>query len=746
MKKEKPMIIAQIMGKWIGGGVEAVVMNYYRHIDRNKIQFDFICDEDSTNIPYDEIEKLGGRVIIVPPYQHIFAYLKKLKQIFKENKYKIVHSHINALSVFPLYAAKCAGVPVRIAHSHSTSNKKEWKKTLMKNMLRPFSKVFATDYMCCSELAGRWLFGNKTYDEGKVYLLNNAIDVEKFAYNEDVRKAKRKELEIADDTFVIGHIGRFVAQKNHTFLIDIFNEVHKEKENSILLLVGQGPLENEIKEKVNRLGLSDSVKFLGQRDDVSELYQVMDLLLFPSLYEGLGMVVVEAQVSGLSCIVSTAIPKNANINDRITFMDLENKLRKWTEKVIGNLNKFNRNKIQFNDNIKEYNIKEEIKRIEKFYLKRIEKHIIRVLQIGMTDNLGGIESYLINYYRNIDKNKIQFDFINIYSNKLCFQDEMKEMGAQIYNVPNYYKHPLRYIKSVRYIINKYNYQIVHCNMNSAAMIFPLIASKLSCAKIIIAHAHNNSSDKGILKAFLHSVNKNFIPLLANEFFACSIEAAQWFFSKKIIKGTHFSIIENGIDPSKFMYDSKIREDVRNELNISRDTFVIGHVGRFVKQKNHNFLIEVFKEILELESNSLLILIGVGELQGKIKQKVDQIGIQKKVLFLNNRNDVNRIMQAMDVFVLPSLYEGLGIVLVEAQYLGLPIVASDKIPEVAKVSDNFKMISLAEEKSNWADCILKMRNMKRKENYIKQYNIHQCTDVLIKKYIERLREVDNKKRY
>ena len=372
MKRDEPIVIAQIMGKWIGGGVEAVVMNYYRHIDRNKIQFDFICDEDSTNIPYDEIEKLGGRVIIVPPYQHIGAYLKKLKQIFKENKYKIVHSHINALSVFPLYAAKCAGIPVRIAHSHSTSNKKEWKKTLMKNMLRPFSKVFATDYMSCSELAGRWLFGNKTYDDGKVYLLNNAIDVEKFAYDEDVRKAKRKELEIADDTLVIGHIGRFVAQKNHTFLIDIFNEVHKEKENSVLLLVGQGPLEYEIKEKVNRLGLSDSVKFLGQRDDVSELYQVFDVFLLPSLYEGLPVVGVEAQAAGVLCLFSDEMTKETKVLESTYFLSLENNENEWAQIMLNNIEKIKNNDILKKMCESGFEIKKESKRIEKIYIKKIE--------------------------------------------------------------------------------------------------------------------------------------------------------------------------------------------------------------------------------------------------------------------------------------------------------------------------------------------------------------------------------------
>ena len=307
--KNEPIRVAHVIGKWVGGGVEAVVMNYYRHIDHNKIQFDFICDDDSTNIPYDQIEKLGGKVILVPPYQKAIKYHKTLKKVLKNGNYKIVHSHINVLSVFSLFAAKCAKVPVRIAHSHSTTNKKEWKKNLLKQTLRPFSKLFATDYFCCSELAGRWLFGNKTYNKGKVYLLNNAIDLDKFKYDEKIRIQKRKELNIKNDTLVIGHIGRFVAQKNHTFLIDIFNEVHKQNSNSILLLAGQGPLMNEMKDKVNNLGLSESVKFLGQRNDVNELYQAFDVFLLPSLYEGLGMVLIEAQCASLPCVASTEVQR-----------------------------------------------------------------------------------------------------------------------------------------------------------------------------------------------------------------------------------------------------------------------------------------------------------------------------------------------------------------------------------------------------------------------------------------------------
>lgn len=350
-------------------------MNYYRNMDRSKIQCDFICDEDSTNIPYEEIEELGGKVIICPPYQKVFTYQKFLIKLFKEKKYDIVHSNINALSVFPLRAAKKAGVPIRIAHSHSTSNPKEWKKTLIKNMLRPFSKKYANVYFACSELAGRWLFGNKTFDEGKVTIINNAIDVEKFVYNEDIRKKVRNELkekcksEINDDTLIVGHIGRFVKQKNHEFLIDIFNEIHKRKENSVLMLVGQGPLQKEIEEKVNNLGLQDCVLFLGQRNDANELYQAMDVLVLPSLYEGLPVVGVEAQAAGLLCELSSAMTKEIKILSTTNFIDLNLSAEKWADKIVKDYEKFERKDVSNEFENNGFDIKKEAKKLEEKYFE-----------------------------------------------------------------------------------------------------------------------------------------------------------------------------------------------------------------------------------------------------------------------------------------------------------------------------------------------------------------------------------------
>ncbi|MBR3249975.1 MAG: glycosyltransferase family 1 protein [Clostridia bacterium] len=372
MEKE-PIRIAQIMGKWLGGGVEAVVMNYYRNIDRNKIQFDFICDDDSTDIPYKEIEQLGGKVILIPPYQKVFKYHNKLKRVLKEENYKIVHSHINTLSVFSLWAAKSAGVPVRIAHSHSTTNKKEKKKNLLKQVLRPFSKVFATEYMCCSELSGRWLFGDKEYDKGNVYLLNNAIDLNKFKYDEKVRIKKRKELNIDEDTLVIGHIGRFVEQKNHRFLIDTFNEIYKKNSNSLLLLAGQGPLVDEMKEKVKKLDLENNVRFLGQRNDVNELYQAYDIFLLPSLYEGLPVVGIEAQATGNLCFLSDDMTKETKILDSTVFMSLENTKEQWANKILGEAKEYKKH--DTTDEVSKYgfNIKKEVSKLENEYVKYLNK-------------------------------------------------------------------------------------------------------------------------------------------------------------------------------------------------------------------------------------------------------------------------------------------------------------------------------------------------------------------------------------
>lgn len=327
----EPVRIAQVMGKMNSGGVEAVVTNYYRAIDKSRVQFDFFVDADSEFPQRAELEALGAGIYVVPPYQQLGSYIKELERIFRRNRYTVVHAHINTLCVFPLYAAWRAGVPVRIVHNHSTAHIGEGKKTLFKYLLRPFARVFATDYFACSELAGRWLYGNRCFDSGRVFVLNNAFDTHRFAFSADARARLRSELGLAPDTFVVGHVGRFTYAKNHAFLIDIFTRLHEKDPHSVLVLIGEGELEADIRQKAAPLG--DAVRFLGVQPQANLYYSAMDVFCLPSFYEGLSLVGVEAQANGLPCVFSAGVTKEIDLTGRVRFLDLALGAEEWAAQV-----------------------------------------------------------------------------------------------------------------------------------------------------------------------------------------------------------------------------------------------------------------------------------------------------------------------------------------------------------------------------------------------------------------------------
>ena len=206
--KQQPIRVLQIIGITNGGGVEAVILNYYEHIDRTKVQFDFVVHKDSPVVT-ERVERLGGKVYKVVPYQkNIFAFMHDIYCIIKDNHYTIVHSNMNTLSAFSLFAAWLAGAKVRILHNHSTSVPSETKRNIMKIILRPLAKLFANQYFACSRLAAEWMYGKKAVDEGKITIINNAINLDKYAFNKEKRKTLRNQLGIDENTFVVGHVGR----------------------------------------------------------------------------------------------------------------------------------------------------------------------------------------------------------------------------------------------------------------------------------------------------------------------------------------------------------------------------------------------------------------------------------------------------------------------------------------------------------------------------------------------------------
>lgn len=364
--------VAQIMGKLWAGGVENVVFNYYRQMDKSKVEFDFFIDDDSTVEPPEDLLAMGAHFYKIPRYQKLPFYLKTLKGYLKRNRYNIVHSHINTISIFPLYVAWRAKIPIRIAHSHSILGGKELKKNLLKLFLRMFAKIFPTDYFACSEQAGRWMFGKRTFQKGNVHIVRNSIDFDKFRLSEEILQHYRTKLKL-ENKFVICHIGRFTYAKNHKFLLEIFYEFLKTNENAILLLVGDGELHDDIVDEIDRLNLREYVILTGKVPDSEKYYRLADIVILPSFYEGLPLVVLESQIAGVPVLVSEAIPDEAVISNSVMKMSLDDSAEEWAHNALV----FSKQDVTLNTNSELYNIKISAPELTAWYQERVRSYRMR---------------------------------------------------------------------------------------------------------------------------------------------------------------------------------------------------------------------------------------------------------------------------------------------------------------------------------------------------------------------------------
>lgn len=325
--------VLHVLGGLDRGGAESMVMNLYRTIDRKQIQFDFITHTNRCQAYTEEIENLGGKIYYFPAFNGLnYFKMKRLWKFFFKNhpEYKILHSHVRSYASLYLPIARRAGIKT-IIHSHNTSSGRGLK-ALVKFLMQRGLRKNVDYYFACSDVAGKWLFGEKITKQTNYFLLKNAIDVKKYAYSELSRKKIRDELNL-NGKFVIGHIGRFHPQKNHTFLIDIFAEIHKKNLDSVLVLVGIGELMNSVKEKVAKLNLSDSVIFTGVRADVNDLLSAFDTFLFPSLFEGLPVTLVEAQAAGIPCFVSDTVTSEIAISELVRFLPINQGTKPWVDAI-----------------------------------------------------------------------------------------------------------------------------------------------------------------------------------------------------------------------------------------------------------------------------------------------------------------------------------------------------------------------------------------------------------------------------
>lgn len=370
--------VLHVIGIMNRGGAESMIMNLYREIDRTKVQFDFVEHSNEKAIFDDEIEKLGGRIYRCPRFigENFFSYKKWWDKFFKKEgkEYQIVHGHIGSTAAIYLKCAKKEG-KYTIAHSHSSGTDHSLH-SLLYSLISYNTRHIADYFFGCSMVAGIDRYGRKVVENiGKFKVLPNAIDIEEYTYSLKKRMNVRNELGYSQNELIIGHVGRMTAEKNHTFILDIFRCICELKSDVRLLFVGDGKLREALKQKTIDLGLEQNVCFTGVRSDVNCLMQAMDVFVFPSIFEGLPVTMVEAQASGLPCVISNKVPNECIITEGlVTIKSLEDSPKEWAKHI---LSRVNVPRIDTSNEVRKhgFDIKETSKWLEKFYLEKAGKKL-----------------------------------------------------------------------------------------------------------------------------------------------------------------------------------------------------------------------------------------------------------------------------------------------------------------------------------------------------------------------------------
>lgn len=672
------------------GGVENFLLNYYKHIDRNRIQFDFINQYDKLCFE-EKIKKMNGRIYKVTNVKkNPIKYYFELKKIVRQ--YDTIHINmLSAANILPIMVASRCNTKNIIVHSHCNGITDGFLRRILNFINKKYLIKKANIFFACSEEAGKWMFGDKEFK-----IIKNGIDINRFTYNENRRKKIRKELNI-EKKLVFGHIGRFDEEKNHKLLIDIFENIHKKNSDTVLLLIGDGKLKNNIIEMVKEKKLDDCIIMVGVKDNPQDYYCAFDEFIFPSKFEGLGIVAIEAQISGLPCLISNKVPKEVKITNNVEFFNINDDSEKIANCA---LNLINHNNSRKNIEIKEnYDINYLSTKLQEIYLEVSKKRIVHFVY-GLVN--GGVEKMLINYFSRNNKDKYDIHIVTQQdSEKSCVQ-KFIDLGFNIYRVPEK-KHLIGYCCSVNKLMKKIKPDIVHSHMTESNFL-PNMIAKVNGVKYRISHSHSflpNCSIKN--KVFLYIGKK-----VSNIYVACSKEAGIYAFGKSV----YFKIIYNAFNVRDYSYSNHIRNKKRKELGLKNE-FILLNIGRMVDQKNQLRLLEIFKEYQKIDSDSKLIIIGDGQLRNKIIKKINILNLNN-IILISKTSNVNEYLQMADCFLFPTKFEGLGIVLVEAQAASLPVITSSVVPQEVKINgnDSFTILDLNDNDIIWAKSISSIKKSKK----------------------------------
>lgn len=533
------------------GGISSMILNYYRYMDREQVHFDFVTSIAELGYNGKELEKLGCKFYFIEmKSKGLWNHIKQLNTLMKKEHFDAIHVHSNHTSYVALMVAWKNGIPVRVAHGHNAvKDKLSLKARVSRRVGIILIKGFSTKRLACSKDAAVYTFGRHSLKEHSLQILPNAIDVEKFRFRAEMRERYRTEFNIQKHATIIGCVGRMSSEKNHIFLVEQMPSLLKKLPKAKIMLIGDGAEKRKLEQRAEELGVAEHIIFAGERNDVSNLLNVMDVFVLPSTSEGLGIAAVEAAASGLPVVLSDHVPKELKFIPNSTYVSLDDQ-SKWIDEI---------------------------------------------------------EAYAKQYQRNIP------------------QSALKTLRDHGYDI------------------------------------------RLTCKKLETEYLGGGG--------------------------------------------------------------------------VNKDTFILGTVGRMSQEKNQRFLLYLFARILDRNANSMLVLVGDGEERQSLQELALKLGIADQVLFTGNRTDISGILNALDVFILPSQYEGFPIAAVEALSNGLPVLLSDRITRELSFSSNAVYISLEKSYEEWAELICsRLENSRlegqeqvvRKHGYDISYSVQQLMKCYLKK--------------
>ena len=617
--------------------------------------------------------------------------IKEVKKIVKQIKPDIVHMHSSKAGAVGRIAISAKNRKL-IYNPHGFSFLKQDDSKMKRFIYKAIEKILT--FRKCTIVG----CSQGEYEEAKKLsknsiCINNGINIEKL--KEETQGLEPKEIDYKN--LKVCTSGRIGYQKNP----ELFNGIAEKLPNIKFTWIGDGELRDKLTSK------NITITGLKERKEVLKILNDNDIFILTSLWEGLPISLLEAMYMKKLCIVSNCIGnrdvikngKNGYIADTV---------KEYVKEIV-DFNKFDLMEKAKQDIINKYNLENMINKYTNLYGINHKKDKIKVLQYTERWGTGGIEAFIMNLYRNIDVKKVEMDILTSQNESDIYDEEIKKYnGNKISTLEELYSSPIKRminnLKVFRKKIKNLDYDCIHLNIgNGVSLIYAYLAKKEGIKRIIV-HSHNTGIKKENygLKILGHKICKKIFSGYATDYIACSDKAAEWLYPKKY--QNKVVIINNGIDTKKYKFDNKKREQLRKELEIE-NKLVIGNIGRFTEQKNHIFLIDVFYEICKKNNNSILLLVGEGELEEKIREKVNKLNIGKNVIFFGTTNDVPTVLSAMDIFVLPSLYEGNPVVGIEAQASGLKCFFSDSITKQAKVTSNVCYVPLESKCEEWGKQIL-----------------------------------------